>query len=486
MDDQLLTKSDPNNSLIADSRPAGIICSYKTRLFIVAIAVVSALTCAIWLTVDFKDDEGGSSSRDYWVETMSPTYQVVESIPVSLYDLKQISSSVATHEAEIRMLNGAKDTIDVTAMYWNLLPAQDQKNCNETNGGLPYERCIELGGDRGEAVYKAFEEAAERGVEIRFLLSYGLNETKQSFVPKQVTDLTSKYDNVNYRIWKAMDWYNGGIMHQKLWVVDDIHVYLGSSNMDWLSLAQVKEMGIVMWNSTLWGGESSDLFDTWWGWCGLIERSEYGESVSPPLGELTRTFFSLTNQKNLTVPCWSHHLDEEDRCEYPTAMLPSHIPHNSKKPMSLTVSSASSPSSSSPSSFFLSSAPFETVGANPHHSSSRTFDLDGIVHTIQTAKSYVKLSVMDFAPSNAYDLNWWGTLNDALLAATYGSTVDVQLLISYWAHTAPGMVEYLDALKSQSNVCVANNSTCGSFEVRGRARRSKKERGGAQDRRGTR
>jgi phospholipase D3/4 len=167
-------------------------------------------------------------------------------------------------------------------------------------------------------------------------------------------------------------------------------------------------------------------------------------------------------------------------------MLPSHIPHNSKKPMSLTVSSASSPSSSSPSSFFLSSAPFETVGANPHHSTSRTFDLDGIVHTIRTAKSYVKLSVMDFAPSNAYDLNWWGTLNDALLAATYGSTVDVQLLISYWAHTAPGMVEYLDALKSQSNVCVANNSTCGSFEVRGRARRSKKERGGAQDRRGTR
>lgn len=119
---------------------------------------------------------------------------------------------------------------------------------------------------RGEAVYAAFQDAAERGVQIRFLLSYGLNDTKQSFVPRQVTDLTSKYDNVNYRIWNAGDWYNGGIMHQKLWVVDGIHVYLGSSNMDWLSLAQVKEMGVLMWNSTKWGGEvrkcSTPLF-----WC---------------------------------------------------------------------------------------------------------------------------------------------------------------------------------------------------------------------------
>lgn len=32
----------------------------------------------------------------------------------------------------------------------------------------------------------------------------------------------------------------GGIVHTKLWVVDQKHFYLGSANMDWRSLSQVK------------------------------------------------------------------------------------------------------------------------------------------------------------------------------------------------------------------------------------------------------
>ena len=33
----------------------------------------------------------------------------------------------------------------------------------------------------------------------------------------------------------------GGIVHTKLWVVDQKHFYLGSANMDWRSLSQVKQ-----------------------------------------------------------------------------------------------------------------------------------------------------------------------------------------------------------------------------------------------------
>lgn len=32
----------------------------------------------------------------------------------------------------------------------------------------------------------------------------------------------------------------GGIVHTKLWVVDKKHFYLGSANMDWRSLSQVR------------------------------------------------------------------------------------------------------------------------------------------------------------------------------------------------------------------------------------------------------
>lgn len=33
----------------------------------------------------------------------------------------------------------------------------------------------------------------------------------------------------------------GGIVHTKLWVVDQKHLYVGSANMDWRSLSQVEK-----------------------------------------------------------------------------------------------------------------------------------------------------------------------------------------------------------------------------------------------------
>ncbi|XP_014817715.1 PREDICTED: phospholipase D3-like, partial [Calidris pugnax] len=32
----------------------------------------------------------------------------------------------------------------------------------------------------------------------------------------------------------------GGVLHTKLWLVDGVHLYVGSANMDWRSLTQVR------------------------------------------------------------------------------------------------------------------------------------------------------------------------------------------------------------------------------------------------------
>lgn len=32
----------------------------------------------------------------------------------------------------------------------------------------------------------------------------------------------------------------GGVLHTKFWIVDQMHIYLGSANMDWRALTQVK------------------------------------------------------------------------------------------------------------------------------------------------------------------------------------------------------------------------------------------------------
>jgi phosphatidylserine/phosphatidylglycerophosphate/cardiolipin synthase-like enzyme len=41
---------------------------------------------------------------------------------------------------------------------------------------------------------------------------------------------------VRVHFWDARDWFFGGIMHMKILIADGQTAYLGSANMDWLSL----------------------------------------------------------------------------------------------------------------------------------------------------------------------------------------------------------------------------------------------------------
>ena len=60
------------------------------------------------------------------------------------------------------------------------------------------------------------------------------------------------------------DWYGSGIMHQKIWVFDGHAVYIGSANMDWKSLTQVKEIGLVLEHAPDIADDVSRYFETWW------------------------------------------------------------------------------------------------------------------------------------------------------------------------------------------------------------------------------
>lgn len=53
----------------------------------------------------------------------------------------------------------------------------------------------------------------------------------------------------------------GGVLHTKLWVVDRTHVYVGSANMDWRSLSQVKELGLVAMNCSCLAKDYAKIFD---------------------------------------------------------------------------------------------------------------------------------------------------------------------------------------------------------------------------------
>src|SRR5215468_9107396 len=126
-------------------------------------------------------------------------------------------------------------------MYWALLadPGSDDEK------GFTPEQLEAMGAGAGRALYEALRAAAQRGVHIRILQSPGFSG------PRQGSDaLQADFpDRISIHSVEMGKWYGGGgIMHQKVWIFDQRHLYLGSANMDWKSITQVKEMG---WSSKI-------------------------------------------------------------------------------------------------------------------------------------------------------------------------------------------------------------------------------------------
>ena len=165
---------------------------------------------------------------------------LVESIPKGLEDLRGTPGMAYTEDVLVQLTSRAKSTIDLTAMYWALLadPGSDEK-------GFTPEEFDAMGAGAGRALYEALRAAAQRGVHIRILQSPGFSSQQQGSDALQA-DFP---DPISIHSVEMGKWYGGGgIMHQKVWIFDQHHLYLGSANMDWKSITQVKEMA---WSSKI-------------------------------------------------------------------------------------------------------------------------------------------------------------------------------------------------------------------------------------------
>jgi phospholipase D3/4 len=385
---------------------------------------------------------------------------LAESLPADI-DLPLVEGAQNTWTAQVALIKGATHTLDVTAMYWNLLAQNDQYS-----DYTPAEFAA-FGASQGRAVYDAFADAIGRGVRVRFLNGAGIGSSNASEVADLVA-LARSPGQVQALTWDAADWYGGGIMHQKVWIADGAQggasVYLGSANMDWLSLSQVKELGIVVQRAPRLAADMTKLFQRWWLWA---------DPATPmPADPPNVTAFDPTFGVNRSVPCWSALLDcgggggadnkaAAARCASPLDAAELVSAYGERHPLHSAINGA-------PARSYVSGSPVELLeggvgdggGAGP----GRTWDQDALVSTIMGAERSVSLSVMDFIPSSLYTPPaaplWWGALANALLTAATAKGVQVRLLVSKWAHTNARIAPFLAALKAMG---AAAHADAGSY-----------------------
>lgn len=362
---------------------------------------------------------------------------LVESIPKGLEDLRGTPGVRYTENVLVELTRQAQNTIDLTAMYWNLLP--DPKSPDES--GFTDEQFAKMGADTGRALFEALRDAAKRGVHIRILESPGFSPSSK---PESATLRDDFPEHVKLFEVDMGRWYGGsGIMHQKLWIFDDRHIYLGSANMDWKSIMQVKEMGIAVENCPELARDATRYFD---GWCHFSGLPASSIEVFDPLARITRS-----------VPPWSALVPKAQRVPSPLDDPKYGTDCRIGKPLEVNLNGEAG-------GLFLPGCPPEVLGPG------RSYDGAGLVHTIHDARRCVCVSVMDFAPVGLYSRSgsgvspieggapiptdspvWWPSLIDAILSAALTRKVYVRLLISQWAHTSSLIEPLLRSLQQAAD-----------------------------------
>uniref|UniRef100_A0A8B9RA30 Phospholipase D family, member 7 n=1 Tax=Astyanax mexicanus TaxID=7994 RepID=A0A8B9RA30_ASTMX len=205
----------------------------------------------------------------------------------------------------------------------------------------------------------------------------------------------------------------GGIVHSKLWVVDKKHMYVGSANMDWRSLTQVKEVGVSVEDCSCLAHDALRIFGVYW---------------------------EIGAQKNGSLPpYWPGRLSALSSSKYPFAVKFNGVPAR----------------------VYLSSAPpqLATYG--------RSDDLSTILSVIADANEFIYVSVMDYIPMSQFTNppRFWPAIDSALREAACARGVEVKLLVSCWSHSPGAMFVFLQSLAVLGKTPLSCNIHVNVFEV---------------------
>lgn len=301
---------------------------------------------------------------------------LVESIPENLTYPTDSPSHPSTYSGLIELMKMATKQIEIASYYWTL---------NGSDIGF-----YDNSSWQGESVLETLMVA---GRDRKLKIKIAQNKPENGYY-NNTRDL-AKYAGAEVRTLDFDRLMGNGILHTKMWLIDRKHFYVGSANLDWRSLTQVKEMGALVRDCPCMAEDMGKLFDVYWD-LGL-------PSAKVPPSWPTSYNTNINNNQSMEITF--NHTD-------------------------VTATT------------YISSSP------PPFCPSGRTIDVDAIVDIINAAEEFVYVAVMDYFPTTQFTKPrvYWPVIDDAFRRAAFNRRVKVHLLMSHWQHTWDDMKIYLKSL----------------------------------------
>ncbi|KAM9708917.1 5'-3' exonuclease PLD4 isoform 1-T2 [Menidia menidia] len=299
---------------------------------------------------------------------------LVESIPQQLDYGANATFGVPLAEVWMDLISRATDHVEVASFYWTL--TGDDINVNSSSDSF------------GREILEGLGELPSRNVSVRVVTSVPSVRTNS-------TDLKIlKQKGVQVRRVNFGRLANG-VLHSKFWIVDRKHVFVGSANMDWRALTQVKELGVVVYNCSALAKDLLKVFESYW------VMGEPNSSLPQP---------------------WPAQFDSTINKRHPLLVKEDNV-------SSSLYLTASPPSFCPP---------------------SRTQDLEAILSSISEAQRFVDVAVMEYFPTTCFEHphRYWPFIDDAIRRVAYEKRVKIRMLISCGRDSSPGMLPFLQSLAS--------------------------------------
>lgn len=323
----------------------------------------SALPLLLWVLLTFVQCSYASCE-----------FSIVESMPDGL-DLEDPvdANVVRTHVSLLDMIDKTTKSLRIASFYWYLTP--------------PAEFNDHPASEPGKQLMEAIAKAVERGVQLEIALDGSSRSNMNN--ANNVRDLqkmgTVKFVNMTRLA-------HGGVMHTKFLISDNQTFYLGSSNFDWRSYTEIKEMGVTFKGCYTLASDLDRIFRTY---MLLADANQVPDKLSDDL----KTKINLQNP-----------LEMED----------------------VNV--------------FLAGSPPAFNGKDDW--TGRTDDIDALLHVIDSAKHRISISVMNYSPRMEFvwPKRYWPRIDDALRRAATTRHVKVELLFSNWSSTRSSELAWYKSL----------------------------------------